>query len=209
MNFYGWEKVYDNFRLDIAIDPWSKHHSDEKRLIPRVKGYQSLFPLINKSVNSFPSQHHCMEITIKTMSFLNPGQTPIDVCDQPVFALTKEIQIRNQSKFGIDKYFSLMGGLHIELCMLSIHGELINGSGLYEILAQSQMSIIGTQAVLSASHIKQARYCLQVASSAIYIKLREAHKNSTSTLALMEWQSEKSKSSQMCYYCNMILNIQL
>ena len=104
-----------------------------------------------------------------------------------------------------------MGGLHIELCMLSIHGELINGSGLYEVLAQSDMSIVGTQTVLSASHIKQARYCLQVASAAIYSKLREAHVKCEqgSKISPLEWLKEKSKSSQMCFYWQMILDLEL
>ena len=89
---YEWLKcIYDNLVSKIDVDPWSKHHSNKKRLTPGIKGYHSLIPLINKSVNSLPSQHHCMEITQQSTNYLNPWQTPVDVCDQPVFALTREI----------------------------------------------------------------------------------------------------------------------
>ena len=94
------------------------------------------------------------------MNFLNPGQTSIDTCDQPVYALTKEIQWRFPEEFGPNSYFTLLGGLHFEQCMLAILGELIKGSGLYEILKNNGLSLIGTGAVINANHVKQARYCL-------------------------------------------------
>ena len=53
----------------------------------------------------------------------------------PVHALTKEVQHRNPEKFGPGKYFCLMGVLYIEICILVIHGEFINGRGLYKILS--------------------------------------------------------------------------
>ena len=38
------------------------------------------------------TQYHCIKIIKGTVNFLNPGQTPIDTFDQPVYALTKETQ---------------------------------------------------------------------------------------------------------------------
>ena len=62
----------------------------------------------------------------KTIELLNPGQTPVDVCDQPVFALTWELQQRAfKEKFSPAKYFSLLGGFHIEKFSLEIHGEFV------------------------------------------------------------------------------------
>ena len=75
----------------------------------------------------------------------------MDVCHQPVFALTKEILWRNPEKFGSGSYLCLFGGLHFEQCMLTIymltiyanhmlsiyanHAELIKGSGLENTLS--------------------------------------------------------------------------
>ena len=82
-----------------------------------------------------------------------------------------------------------MGGLHIEMCILAILGELIDGSGLYKILSTSNMSITGTQNLLTDSHVKTTRYWIEVAASAIYLKL--------------------TQSSPMCNYGKMILGLQL
>ena len=68
-----------------------------------------------------------------------------------------------------------MAGLHIEICILSIHGELTDQSCLCEVLSKSNMSIIGTQNLLTGSLVKTTRYCIEVAASAIYLKLIEAH----------------------------------
>ena len=108
-------------------------------------------------------------------SFQN--QSPVDVCDHPVFALTKENQWRYPEKFGSGSYFSLFGGLYFEQCMQTIHGELIKGSGLENVLSNIDMSIIGTGAVVHASHIKQARYCLKVSFCALFLTLYFMLKN--------------------------------
>ena len=105
-----------------------------------------------------------MRITKRTVNFLNPGQTRIDSCDQPVYVLTKEIQWRFPEKFDPNSYFTLFGGLHFEQCMLVIHGDVNKGSSLYEILKNNGLSIISTGAVVNANHVKQARYCLQVSA---------------------------------------------
>ena len=97
-----------------------------------------------------------MKIAKQTVNFLNPGETHIDICDQPVCALTKEIQWRCPEELSSNSYFTLFGGLHFEQCMLVIHGELIKGSGLYEILKNNGLSIIDTGAAVNANHVKQA-----------------------------------------------------
>ena len=76
-----------------------------------------------------------------------------------------------------------MGSLHIEMFILAIHGELIPGTDLYEIvsksnmsmISKSNMSIIGTQNSLAGYHVKTTSYCIDVAASVIYLKLIEAH----------------------------------
>ena len=75
-----------------------------------------------------------------------------------------------------------MGGLHIEMFILAIHGELIDGIGLYEILSKSNITITGTQNLLAGYHVKTTRYCIRMAASAVYLKLIEAHRRSQSDL---------------------------
>ena len=127
-----------------------------------------------------------MQYIKKSVNFFNPGHTPVDVCDQPVYALTKEIQWREKYAFSSSSYFSLFAGLHIEESLLTTHGELVKGSGLENILSACDLSIIGTGALVNVNHIKQARYCLQVSIAAIFTKSKEAHGASGSNLPLMD-----------------------
>ena len=64
----------------------------------------------------------------KTVNFLNPGQTVIDVCEKPLYALTKEVKWRNTEELRSSSYFSLFGGLHIQKMLFIIHGELVKGA---------------------------------------------------------------------------------
>ena len=136
------EIIVETHQTDSIIPSWSKYHSNKERNVPSVKGYRSLLPLIDAPVYTIISQYHCMNIIIKTIEYLSSGQIAVDVCDLPVSVLTKDIQYRNPEKFGPGKYFCWMGGLHIEMCILAIHDELIDGSGLHEILSKGNMSII-------------------------------------------------------------------
>ncbi|KAH3830803.1 hypothetical protein DPMN_104056 [Dreissena polymorpha] len=47
-----------------------------------------------------------------TMAFLNPGQVVVLTADQPVYALTKQIQLRWPEIYGEDKIVMMFGGLH-------------------------------------------------------------------------------------------------
>ena len=100
-----------------------------------------------------------MNLIKTTISNINPGQIPADTCDQPVYALTKEIQWRYPAEFSDDQYFSILGGLHIEQSLLGIHSEIIAGSGLAEILEVNNLSLVGAStAALDVSDIKRSRY---------------------------------------------------
>ena len=131
------------------------------------------------------------------------------VCDQPVYALTKEIQWRYPDEFGNSSYFCLFGGLHFEQCILTIHGELIKGSGLENVLSNIDISIIGTGSVVNANHIKQSRYCLQTSLCALFIKLKAAKEKSGSTLSVFEWLELRKNQNDMCYYWYLIFTLQL
>ena len=105
---------------------------------------------------------------------------PIDVYDQPLYALMKEIQIQKPEIFRTGKYFSLLGGLYVEHCLFSLNGDLVKGNGMCEIFGNNNLLIIDTGAEVHVNYIKHARYCLQVAASIAYAKLKEASPKSGS-----------------------------
>ena len=166
-------------------------------------------PMINKKVASLKAQFHCMNLLKKTISFINQDQIPVDVSDQHVFALSKEIQLRHPSVFGSGKYVCLLGDLHIEQSLLGMHGDIIKGSGLETIMASSNLSTIGVSTIVDVNDIKRSRYCLQVAVVAIYKRLKVAHLHSNSQLSPFEWLHKMSKTSQMCFDWRLILNFQI
>ena len=61
-----------------------------------------------------------MTQNIKWTETLNPGQTPVDVIDQPVYALPMILQYLVPDEFA--NYFALFGQLYIEQALLSIRG---------------------------------------------------------------------------------------
>ena len=129
---------------------------------------------------------------------MNPGQTPADVSDCPVYALTKEAQFRILKHFS--SYFAMFGGLHIEQCLLVTHGQFIEGSGLREILETCSLAAIGVGTVVDVNQIKQACYCVKVTLCSLYQKLADAVKADGSTLDPWKWLEEKSLTSSMAHY---------
>ena len=71
---------------------WSSYHASQKRGSINICGVDTILPLIREKVHTLATQYHCMNIISKTISVINPNQTPVETCDQPVYALTKQIQ---------------------------------------------------------------------------------------------------------------------
>ena len=103
----------------------------------------------------------------------------------------------------------MFGDLHIEQSLLTLHGEIVKGSGLHDVLGSANLSTTGTSTIVDVNDIKRTRYCLQVSASAIYKKLKKAHENNQSDLPPFEWLDEASKNSEMCYYWRLILKFQI
>ena len=64
---------------------------------------------------------HCMILNINSVKILNEGQTPVDICDQSLFALLMESKYRNPLLF--NDYVALFGALNIEQSILGIHAS--------------------------------------------------------------------------------------
>ena len=85
-------------------------------------------------------QVHTMNLNIKAIRRLNPGQISVDVYDCSVYVLTKKAQFRFPAHF--PNYFPMFGGLHIEQCLLVTHGQFTEGSGLREIFEACSLATI-------------------------------------------------------------------
>ena len=63
---------------------------------------------------------HCKDVVKKiAVEHLNPGKTPVNIFDQRLFALTKQIQV----DYGEDKFVVMFGGLKIEMATLKSRAD--------------------------------------------------------------------------------------
>ena len=144
---------------------------------------------------------------MKWTNILNPRQTPVDVRDQPVFALTKELILQFSETFS--KYFPIFEQLHIEQCLLVIHGQLIKGSGLLEILRENQFSMIGLSSVVDVNNIKRARYTLHITLCSLFKVLDEAMPDTPTDMSPYNWLEQKSNASSSCLYWKLVIDLEL
>ena len=70
-----------------------------------------------------------MQLIEKVTNFLNPGQTPVLVIDQPLYAIAKTIQWNMPDRFGENKFVIMLSGLNIEMGFLALIGSFVTGSG--------------------------------------------------------------------------------
>ena len=153
-------------------------------------------------------QIHLMQLNMKWTAVLNPGQTLVDVSDQPSYALTKELQFRHQGVFS--QYFPIFRQLYIEPSLLVIHGQLIEGSGLVQIFTENKFSMIGLSAVVDANNIKRAKYTLQITLCALFIKFHEAASVSETDFSPYDWLTQKSKNnSLLLLFWKCVINLQM
>ena len=73
---------------------WASYHASQKRYKKRRKDFTAMLTLLRGKVHTLSMQYHFMNIATNTINKVNSRQTPVDVCDQPIFALTKQIQWR-------------------------------------------------------------------------------------------------------------------
>ena len=152
---------------------WSVYNERRNDPINSEKSYNSILPLLRQNVRSYSMQMHCIEITKAAIEILNPGQPAVDVSDQPIYAISKHLQLIYPDQYGLHKYLPMFGGLHIEKLLLELHGQIIAGNGLPEILNISKLSMTGAgNTLVNVSAITSARYVLQVCAAAEYKVLK-------------------------------------
>ena len=167
----------DNLQSEISIEnqiSWSGYHSSSltSNVVPTIS---SILPLFKDVAHTEAMMKHSMEVIQDAVKYLNPGQVPVITCDQPLYALCRLIQ-EKYPHLGPDKYFVMMGGLHIEMVVLKILGELLSGSGWVHTLSEARVLTEGrADACLKASHIARSRYVHEVTSATIYILQSESY----------------------------------
>ena len=158
-----WLHEYDSKRHLTASDKsisWTAYHSgntNNSQLKSTCKS--AMLPLFQEAAHSTAMMKHGLEVIKKAIMHVNPLQTPVVACDQPLYAIAKQIQWTYPEQFGCHQIFIMFGGLHIEMAALKTIGHWLDGSGWCDALVQAGITTQGVaESLLSASHVKRARY---------------------------------------------------
>ena len=201
MQEYSWASQFSTPDVPNA-KLWAQYHVDNNDLAaPEWLDENSLLPLIREKINTLEMQCHTKRLNIEAVNDLNPGQTPVETSDCPIYALTKEATYCFPDKF--PGYCAMFEGL------LVVHHQLVDGNDLKEILETCSLATIGVSAVVDINQIKRAFYCVLVVLCSLYCKLVEAAKISNSLLEPCDWLCEKAKSSTMCFYWKMVIDLEV
>ena len=108
-----------------------------------------------------------------------------------MYTISRQLQWIYPNEFGPGKYFPMFGGLHIEKLLLEIHGQLVDGSGLSELLDISKLSITGAGNVLiNVPQITSAQYLLEVCLCAEFKALKVVYVDSQTSLDIHKWMDD-------------------
>ena len=113
---------------------------------------------------------HGMDVVKQATILLNPGQTPVITFDQPLFALAKLVQWNFPATHGEGQYVAMLRGLHTEMALCNVLGDLLEGSGWTLALSKAEVSSAGTaQSLLNAAHLTRTRHNHQVTLLTLHI----------------------------------------
>jgi len=84
---------------------WAAYHawSQQEALPDGNTAISALLPLFYDEAKSVAMIRHAMDVVRSAVGILNPSQIPIITCDQPLYALAKQIQWSWPSSHGEDQ----------------------------------------------------------------------------------------------------------
>jgi hypothetical protein len=86
-------------------------------------------PILQEQAHSVVTIKHAMDKVKEVTSFLNPRQTPVMACDQPLFVFAKQIQWEWPEIYGEERFVVMFGGLHNKMAAFKLLGDLLKGTG--------------------------------------------------------------------------------
>ena len=198
---------------------WSAYHANQQSSLisEEAVAITSLLPLFYDQAKSLAMIKHSMDVVKQAVDILNPGQVPVITMDQPLYALAKQIQWNWPVTHGEDHFVVMFGGLHIEMAVLKVLGDLLEGSGWVEALVQAKVATPGTaDSLLKACHVTKARRAHQVTVSSLYLLLQKAYSDYKNDLAegdvpmgLEDWCKQKSLSCPQFQFWYLIFQLQV
>ena len=203
-HLFIWDELEKNQAISWA--GYMANQNDVPQVKPAVTGY---FPIFEEKAATFPMLQHGMKVVSTAVEKLNPGQIPILVGDQPIFAIMKQIQWQEPT-YSEDKFVVSMGALHIEMCMLQNLGKLLDGSQWEDALVEADVVTTGrAQSVIHGSNLKRSRFAHEV-SVLTFRKLKhEAYMESKTDKSYNDWNEDQCERHPTFFFWDLILRLQM
>ena len=148
---------------------WAAYHASVTNVSNPLPCLGSLLPLFDEKAATVAMMKHGMHVQKKATEFLNPGQIPVTVCDQPLFAIAKFVQWNWPATHGEDVHVVMLRGLHIEMALWSLCGDLLDASGWTTALTEAGIASSGTSdSFLRVAHLTKTRRAHQITVVALH-----------------------------------------
>ena len=156
---------------------WAAYYASITEPTSFIPSKSYMLPLFTESPTSPTMAWHAMNVLRQTINYLNPGQTPVMVADQPLFTLAKKLQWKfPQTELGENSFLVTLGPMHTEKMLWSVSGDWLDGSGWTTVLTNSGISTSGkAQSFIGVHHICRTRYMHQVSVAALYVLMKKAY----------------------------------
>ena len=191
---------------------WSSYHGSMNRppsFSPVISG---LLPLFYEKASSLAMVKHGMEMQRRATAHLNPGQIPVTAFDQPLFAIAKFVQWSWPLVHGARKHVVMFRGLHIEMALWNVCGDLLEDSGWTTAFAEAGIASSGTAEFLKVTHLTRTRHAHQVTVLALHKLQREAFLQSPGPVYDKEyfeqWKTSSSEKSLTFHFWEMIRRLE-
>ena len=189
---------------------WAVHHSKGREPAPH-KDTSAMIPILRDDSKSPATIKHLLNILMQSINFLNPGQAAVIGLDQPLYALAKKIQWHQPSLYGEKKLVVMLGGLHIEMVMLSCIGDWLEDSGWTIALANSGVTTAGNDSLLTGHKVAKTKYAHQVTAMALHQLMETAYQNCPLKIkkSFQNWRSDMEKANPQFSFWSIALKMEM
>ena len=151
-----------------AISMQSNRHLSD---LPATR---ALLPVLDESFCNISNITHALKVAMDITQKVHPGQKTIVCFDNPAFIIGRSVQMVDPA-FGRDVLFLELGGLHLEMNLQDMSGNLLENSGWTEIL--KLCGIASPLSCLGHSNAMKTRHSITISVCALSVLQKISYMN--------------------------------
>ena len=185
---------------------WAAYHALQQTPAEDPPALCALMPLFYEKAATPAMVRHGMNVQRQAIEYLNPGQIPVTVFDQPLFALAKYVQWKWPDTHGESVYVVMLGGLHTEMALWSTLGDILEESGWTTALVEAEIASSGTaDSFLKVSHLTRTRHAHQLTLLTLHKLQQEAFAKFEGNSSADDWRKEMVKRSPTFMFWDLVM----